>query len=154
MFQAILFFDPKWLFCMGDSLCLLAICGHFQNALIFRILAAFGAVFCIEQLECVCRNVFRMFLAYLIFNPNYPFCMGYSLCLLAICGHFQNALIFRILAVFRTVFCIEQLKCVCRNVFCMPLHCGHFWPFSKCSHFSNISCFFEPFFSYNNLNVL
>ena len=34
----------------------------------------------------------------------------------------------------------------------MPLHCGHFWPFLKCSHFSNISCFFEPFFAENNSN--
>ena len=24
---------------------------------------------------------------------------------------------------------------------------AHFWQFSKCSHFSNISCFFKPFFA-------
>ena len=35
----------------------------------------------------------------------------------------------------------------------MPLHCGHFWPFLKCSHFSNISCFLDPFFLQNNFNV-
>ena len=34
-----------------------------------------------------------------------------------------------------------------------PLHCGHFWPFSKCSNFSDISCFFVPFFAQNNFNV-
>ena len=34
-----------------------------------------------------------------------------------------------------------------------PLHCGHFWPFSKCSHFSNISRCFEPFFAQTNSNV-
>ena len=28
-----------------------------------------------------------------------------------------------------------------------------FWPFSKWSHFSNISCFLEPFFAYNNCNM-
>ena len=31
--------------------------------------------------------------------------------------------------------------------------CGHFWPFSKCSHFSNISSFLEPVFAVNNSNV-
>ena len=41
--------------------------------------------------------------AYLIFKPNCP-CMGYSLCIVAIFGHFQNALIFRILAVFSSRF--------------------------------------------------
>ena len=30
--------------------------------------------------------------------------MGYSLCIVAIFGHFQNALIFRILAVFSSCF--------------------------------------------------
>ena len=30
---------------MGYSLCIVATFGHFQNALIFRILAVFGAVF-------------------------------------------------------------------------------------------------------------
>ena len=60
---------------------------------------------------------FSHVLAYLILKPNCPFCMGYSLCIVAIFGHFQNALIFRILAVFGAVFCIEQLECVCTNVF-------------------------------------
>ena len=34
-----------------------------------------------------------------------------------------------------------------------PLHCGHFWAFSKSFHFSNSSCFFQPFFAQNNSNV-
>ena len=104
MFFAYLILKPNCPFCMGYSLCIVAIFGHFQNALIFRILAIFRAVFCIEQLECVCTNVFRMFFAYLILKPNWPFCMGYSLCIVAIFGHFQNALIFRILAVFSSRF--------------------------------------------------
>ena len=104
MFLAYLIFNQNYPFCMGYSLCIVAIFGHFQNALIFRILAVFWSRFCIEQLECVCRNVLRMFLAYLIFNPNCPFCMGYSLCIVAIFGHFQNALIFRILPVFWSRF--------------------------------------------------
>ena len=58
--------------------------------------------------------------------------MGYSLCVVAIFVNFQNALIFRILAVFFepffemccrnvfnrffAVFCIKQLECVCGDV--------------------------------------
>ena len=26
------------------------------------------------------------------------------------------------------------------------MHCAQFWPFSKSCHFSNIRCFFKPFF--------
>ena len=97
--------------------------------------------------------------------------MGYSLCIVAIFGHFQNALIFPILAVFSSRFLNRTtLMCLQRRfshvlgnfIFCpklrilhglQPLHCGHFWPFSKCPHFSNISCFLEPFFAQNNSNV-
>ena len=96
--------------------------------------------------------------------------MGYSLCIVAIFGHFQNALIFRILAVFQSRFLHRTtLMCVQKrssHLFCIfnfssklsilhgsqPLHCGHFRPFSKCSHFSNISFFLEPFFAQNNFN--
>ena len=45
-----------------------------------------------------------MFLAFLIFDPNWPFCKGYSLCIVAIFANFQNGLIFRILAVFWSRF--------------------------------------------------
>ena len=31
-----------------------------------------------------------------------------------------------------------------------PLHGGHFCQYSKCSHFSNFSCFIERFSAYNN----
>ena len=85
---------------MGYSLCIVAIFGNFQNALIFRILAVFGAVFCIEQLEGGPKIVFRTFWAVLFFDPKSVFCMGYSLCIVAIFGNFQNALIFRILGGF------------------------------------------------------
>ena len=37
--------------------------------------------------------------------------------------------------------------------FTWPLHCGHVPPFSKWSHFSNISGFLKPFFPENNFNV-
>ena len=34
------------------------------------------------------------------------------------------------------------------------LLCGHFWQFLKWFHFSNISCFFEPFFGQKKFNVI
>ena len=34
----------------------------------------------------------------------------------------------------------------------LPLVGGHFWQFSKCSHFSNIRCFLEPFFCIEQLH--
>ena len=71
--------------------------------------------------------------------------MGYSLCIVAIFGHFQNALVFRILAVFGAGFCIKPLYCVCRAFFC-NIQNGLIF---------QISCFFlERFFAQNNYNVL
>ena len=49
----------------------------FATWLIFKIfsfleyLVLFRAVFCTEQLLCSCRIVFRMFLTFLIFGPNF-----------------------------------------------------------------------------------
>ena len=57
MFSAILFFA---VFCMGYSLCIVAMCADFQNGLIFHR----------TTLTCVRRNVFRMFLAILFFDPK------------------------------------------------------------------------------------
>ena len=45
MFYAILFFDPNSVLCMGYSLCIVAIFGHFQNALISPILAVLWSRF-------------------------------------------------------------------------------------------------------------
>ena len=98
--------------------------------------------------------------------------MGYSLCIVAIFSNFQNALIFPILAVFssrflhrKTLICLQKRflhiigKCILSPKLSIlhglqPLHCGHFQQFSKCSHFSNISCFFPAVFLQNNLNEL
>ena len=49
---------------MGFSLCMMA---DFQNGLISRIFSVFGAVFCTEQLEMICRMDFDMFCGILIF---------------------------------------------------------------------------------------
>ena len=79
----------------------------FKMVSFLEYLVFFGAVFCTEQLYCSCRIVFRMFLAFLIFDPNWQFrkgyslCMGYSLCKMA---DFQNGLISRIFRVFWSGF--------------------------------------------------
>ena len=49
------------------SLCLVAIFGHFQNALIFRILAVFSSRFLHRTTAKCCRNVFSMFLCIFTF---------------------------------------------------------------------------------------
>ena len=98
MFIGILSFDPHWPFSMGYSLCMMA---DFQNSLISPILVFFRAVFCTEQLEMICRMNFDMFFGILIFDPNWPFCMGYSLCMMA---DFQNGLISPIFGVFSSGF--------------------------------------------------
>ena len=64
-------------------------------------LVLFGAVFCTEQLQMICRIDFDMFFGILIFDPNSAFCMGYSLCIMA---DFQNGLISRIFGVFWSGF--------------------------------------------------
>ena len=89
--------------------------------------------------------------------------MGFSPCILANFGHFQNALIFRILGVFRSgflhpttlmwwyihfshlfgIFNFLAKLIILHGL--QPMHIGQFWPFSKCSHFLNIRCFSERF---------
>ena len=61
-------------------------------------------VFCTQQLSCGRTIIFRSFLAFLISDPNLPFCKGSSLCGVANFCHFKNALIFRILGAFWSGF--------------------------------------------------
>ena len=102
---------------MGYSLCIVAIFGDFQNAIIFRILAVFVEPF-FAQNNC---NVFKetFFACFRQFDfltqTEYFAWAIYCLCIVAIFGHFQNALIFRILAVFSnrflhrtTVMCLKK----------------------------------------------
>ena len=60
-------------------------------------LVFFGAIFCTEELEMICRMDFDMFCGIFIFDPKLGFCMGYSPCMMA---DFQNGLISRIFSVF------------------------------------------------------
>ena len=84
-------------------------------------------VFCIEQLQCVVELFLACFYAFLIFEPKWRFCIVYSLCLVAILGHFQNAVIFPILAVFSSRVLYRNTEMCCRNVFSMFLCIFNFW---------------------------
>ena len=106
MFFGILVFDPKWWFCKGYSLCMMA---DFQNGLIPWIFSVFLAVFCAQQLEMICRMDFDMFFGILIFDPKWWFCKGYSLCMMA---DFINGVIFRIHSFFfEQFFAHNNSKC-------------------------------------------
>ena len=102
-FQSNQLMATRW-FCKGYSPCLVIIFVHFPNSLIFRLLAGFLAVFCIEQLQCLLKTFLAIFFAFLIFDPKWRFCQVYSPFLVAIFGNFQYGLIFRILAVFLSGF--------------------------------------------------
>ena len=99
MFLAFLTFETNWPFCMGYSLCKMA---DFKTSLISRIFRVFFlAVFCTDKFYCSYRMVFRMFLPFLIFDQNWPFCMGYSICKIA---NFLNCLISLIFGDFSSRF--------------------------------------------------
>ena len=58
--------------------------------------------------------VFRMFLAFLIFDPNWPFCKGYSLSNMA---DFQTCLISRLFGVFSSGFLHRTILVFLKNGF-------------------------------------
>ena len=68
----------------------------FKIVSFLEYLMFFQTGFSTQQLKYSCRMAFRMFLAFLIFDPNWPFCKGYSLCMAySLCkmADFQNRLI-------------------------------------------------------------
>ena len=85
------------------SLCMMA---DLQNRLISLIFGVFSSGFLhrttLTWLKNRCSHIFWI----LIFDPTWLFCKGYSLCVMA---DFQNRLISRMLGVFSSVFCTEQL---------------------------------------------
>ena len=114
------------------------------GCLIFRILAVFGAVFCIEKLHRLVETFLASFYAFLIFHPKWRFCKVYSPCLVVIFGNFYNSLIFQILAAFSSLFLHRTTAMCCKIVFSTILcifNFGHFWQLSKWSHFSFLACF-------------
>ena len=99
MFFGVLIFEPKWGFCMGYSLCMMA---DFQNALISRTFVFFlERFFALNNCKWFVEWMLTCFFGILIFEPKWGFCMGYSLCMVA---DFQNALISWIFRVFWSGF--------------------------------------------------
>ena len=108
---AILIFDPNWPFCKGFSLCMgYSLCKMAESSKSFY----FSNIWCLFQRFFVPKNssvlihmFFACFLHILIFDPNWPFCKGYSLCMgYSLCkmAEFQNRLISRIIGVFSRGF--------------------------------------------------
>ena len=92
------FFDPKWGFCMGYTLSMMA---NFQIDLISRVFCVFRAVSCTEEVKMMYRMDFNIFLKFLIFDIKWRSCKRYSLCVM---HHFQNGLISWIFGVFSSDF--------------------------------------------------
>ena len=87
-------FWPKVTILQRLSLCMM---GDIQMVSFLEYLVFFEVVFCLEQLEMICRMDFDKFFEILIFDPKWGFCKGYSLCMM---GDFQNDLISQIFSVF------------------------------------------------------
>ena len=103
----------------------------FQMVSFLECLVFFGAVFCTEQLQCSCRIVFRLFLAFLIVDPKWQFCKGYSLCMgyrLWKIADFQNGLNSRIFGVFWSGFLHRTIPILLYNGFSHVLGIFNFWP--------------------------
>ena len=100
----------------------------FKMLLFFEYSAFFGAHFCTQQLKYGRTTFFCTFLAFLIFYPNWAFCMDYSPCILANFGYFQNAVIFRILGDFRSGFLHKTTLMWSYNRFLHLFTIFEFWP--------------------------
>ena len=110
IFLTFLIFDPYSQFCKDYSPCMrygLCQIADFQNCLISWIFGVFSSGFLHRTTVMLVRNVFRMFVAFLTFDLDWPFCKDYnSLCMgFCLCKmDFQNCLISRIFSVFFSSF--------------------------------------------------
>ena len=149
---------------MGYSLCKMA---EFQNGLISSKFGVCSSGF-LHRTPLMglqnCRIDFCMMFGILIFDPNRRICIGYSLSKMA---DFQIGLISGIFGVFSSGFLHRTPLMGLQNRFLhvfwnfkvrpkptilhglQPLQNGRF---SKWSHFWNIWCFFERFFTQNSFN--
>ena len=89
---------------MGFSLCMVANFGHIKNALIFRVLGVFWSGFLHKTTLMWSYNRYLRLFGIFKFWPKLTILHGYSPCILASFGHFQNALIFRVIGVFWSDF--------------------------------------------------
>ena len=76
MFLAFLIFGPNWPFCKAIAFGWAIAFARWPILKIFSFLESwvFFARFSYRTTKIFCRMVFRMFLAFLIFDPNWPFC--------------------------------------------------------------------------------
>ena len=115
MFLCIFNFWPKVTILQVYSLCLVAIFNMFS---FFEYWLFFGAVFCIEQLQCVEERFLACFYAFLISDPKWRFCNVYSLCLVAIFNMFSFFEYWLVFAIFKmSRFLHRTTAMCCRNVF-------------------------------------
>ena len=82
----------------------------FKMVPFIEYLGFFGAAFCTEQLEMICRVDFDTFFGILIFDPQSGFSIGYSLCMMA---DFQNCFISGMFSFFWSGFCTQELQMIC-----------------------------------------
>ena len=75
---------------MGYSLCIVAIFGHFENVLIFQILALFNSRFFHRTTLMSLQKRFSHVFGYIIFLTQFEYYAWaiYCLCIVAIFGHF------------------------------------------------------------------
>ena len=119
---------------------------HFGTPFIFRLLGVFGVDFCLEYFCCGSRDVFCMLFNILIFYPNWRFCKGYGLCIIANFLDFGTLVIFWILGVFGVDFCLEDFYCASGDLFRMFLNISIFdsnWRFCKGYSPCDIANFFR-----------
>ena len=95
---------------------------------IFKMLSFFeywlfsGAVFCIEQLQCVVETFLACY-----FDPKWRFWKVYSLCFVAIFVPFSQCFHCWNISCFLEIFLHRTSAMCCRNVFSMFLYIFNFW---------------------------
>ena len=95
---------------MGNSLCIVVILGHFQNALNFRILAVFSSRFSHRTtLMCLLRRFWHVLGNFIFFNKTKYFAWAIAFALWPFLAIFKMLSFFEYELFFRAVFCIEQL---------------------------------------------
>ena len=150
----------------------------FKNVFISLIFCVFSSGLLRRTTLMWLNNHFPHILAFLICEPNWPFCkaythyMGYSLGKMP---DFKKRLISLIFGVFSSAFLRRTTLMWLNNRFSHVFNIFNFWArltilqslktlhglssfqdgrFSKTSHFSNIWCFFKRLFAQNNSNVI
>ena len=130
---------------MGYSFCIVAIFGHFQNALTFRILAFFSSCFLhTTTLMCFLETFLACFSQFYFLTQTEYFAWDIAFALWPLLAIFKMLPIFPLLAVFfRALFALKNFNLFVETFFACfrqfflgpklsilygfyPLNCGHF----------------------------